>query len=174
MVILLEYFDDIQGFFSIGGDVLYGIMFVLLFMWTFIVERIWFIKLVHPSRMRAAVSAWDARADTTSWYAKQIRQAMISQVHEDLTRNINIVKTLIAICPLMGLLGTVWGMVDVFEVMALSGTGNARAMASGIYKATIPTMAGMVAALSGVYFSSYLDSSVDRETDKLEDLLQHH
>ena len=63
------------------------------------------------------------------------------------------VKTLVALCPLLGLLGTVTGMIEVFDVMAIAGSGNARAMAAGVSKATIPTMAGMVAAISGLYFS---------------------
>lgn len=67
-----------------------------------------------------------------------------------LHKNISYIKTLVALCPLMGLLGTVTGMIAVFEVMALVGTGNARLMADGISMATIPTMAGMVGALSGI------------------------
>ena len=60
----------------------------------------------------------------------------------------------------MGLLGTVTGMVAVFEVMAEVGTGNARLMASGISMATIPTMAGMVGALSGIFVSRVLEIRV--------------
>jgi biopolymer transport protein ExbB len=47
-------------------------------------------------------------------------------------------------------------------------------MASGVSKATVPTMAGMVAALSGVYFGTRLEYWHRTETEKLEDLLQHH
>lgn len=164
----------IQKFIELGGGVLWWIMLVLFFMWTFIVERYWYFNVTHPRRMRKTVATWDARADTTSWYAKRIRDAMISEVHEALNRGLPMLKTLIAICPLLGLLGTVTGMVQVFDVMALSGTGNARAMAGGVSKATVPTMAGMVAALSGVYFASRLETGVSTETEKLEDLLQHH
>ena len=44
---------------------------------------------------------------------------------------------------MLGLLGTVYGMIEVFEVLAVLGTGNPRAMSTGVAKATIPTMAGM-------------------------------
>ena len=54
-------------------------------------------------------------------------------------------------------------MIEVFEVMALSGSGNPRSMAAGVSKATVPTMAGMVAALSGVAMSAYLQSKLIRE-----------
>jgi biopolymer transport protein ExbB len=84
------------------------------------------------------------------------------------------IKTLVAMCPLIGLLGTVTGMIGVFEVMAQQGTGNPRLMAAGISQATIPTMAGMVAALSGVFFSTRLDAKLKLAKAKLVDSLPHH
>ena len=53
---------------------------------------------------------------------------------------------------MIGLLGTVYGMIEVFEVLSFLGTGNPRAMSSGVAKATIPTMASMVITLFGLYF----------------------
>jgi len=81
---------------------------------------------------------------------------------------------LIGLCPLFGLLGTVTGMIHVFDVMAVTGTGNARAMASGISQATIPTMAGMVIAIAGLYFNKLIEEWVDDETHLLTDLLKYH
>jgi biopolymer transport protein ExbB len=78
---------------------------------------------------------------------------------------------MVAICQLLGLMGTVTGMIDVFDVMAISGSGNARSMASGVSKATIPTMAGMVGALSGVFLVTVLNQKVSREVEDLEDNL---
>jgi len=91
-----------------------------------------------------------------------------------LKRNVGLIKALIAICPLLGLMGTVTGMVSVFDVMTFSGSGNARAMAAGVSRATVPTMAGMVAALSGVYFGTWLEHKAITETDELEDSLQQN
>jgi len=68
----------------------------------------------------------------------------------------------------------VTGMMSVFDVMTFSGSGNARAMAGGVSKATVPTMAGMVAALSGVYFGTLLEHKAGTEAETLEDLLQRH
>jgi biopolymer transport protein ExbB len=82
-----------------------------------------------------------------------------------------IIKTLVALCPLLGLMGTVTGMIEVFDVMAVSGSGNARSMASGVSKATIPTMAGMVGALSGVFLATLLTQKVTTEVDNLEEQL---
>jgi len=165
---------SIRSFLDLGGDVLYGIMFVLFLMWTFILERLWYFYRIHPKEKRAIVSTWEARADTHSWYAKRIREEMISNTSIALSNNIGLIKALIAICPLLGLMGTVTGMVSVFDVMTYSGSGNARAMAAGVSMATVPTMAGMVAALSGVYFGTWLEHKAVTETEELGDLLQSH
>ena len=120
---------------------------------------------------RLAIQSWEAREERNSWNAKQIRAAMISRASEKLHQNLPLIQTLVALCPLLGLLGTVTGMIEVFNVMAVTGGGEARAMAGGASKATIPTMAGMVAALSGVFANTYITRVADRETTLLEDHL---
>jgi len=120
------------------------------------------------------IARWDARKDTTSWYAHRIREAWISEANDKLNARILLIKTCVALCPLVGLLGTVTGMITVFEIMAVQGTGNPRLMASGISMATIPTMAGMVAALSGMFFATRLESRVRRAKQNLVDSLPHH
>ncbi len=174
MIWFYDALASIRNFLDLGGDVLYAIMLVLFMMWAFIIERLWYFYRVHPGEKRAIVSAWEARADTQSWYAKRIREEMISNTSIALTNNIGLIKALIAICPLLGLMGTVTGMVSVFDVMTYSGSGNARAMAAGVSMATVPTMAGMVAALSGVYFGTWLEHKATTETEVLGDLLQAH
>jgi len=67
------------------------------------------------------------------------------------------------------LMGTVTGMIEVFYVMAFTGGGDAQSMAGGVSKATIPTMAGMVGALSGIFASNWLKVRVDRDLELLED-----
>ena len=165
---------SIRDFMELGGDVLWAIMFVSFMMWTLILERLWYFYRVHPGKKQHIVEDWECRADTQSWYARRIRDGLISETAQSLKRNIGLIKALIMVCPLLGLMGTVTGMIAVFDVMTYSGGGNARAMAGGVSMATIPTMAGMVAALSGVYFGTWLEHKAQTEKEKLEDLLQHH
>ena len=82
-----------------------------------------------------------------------------------------LIKTLVALAPMLGLLGTVTGMIEVFHVMAITGGGDPKSMAGGVSRATVPTMAGMVAALSGVFAQAYLMRVVERESSLLEDHL---
>ncbi|MFU8895593.1 MAG: MotA/TolQ/ExbB proton channel family protein [Gammaproteobacteria bacterium] len=170
----LEAFVSIRDFFEAGGDVLYGILFVTVLMWTFIVERIWFFYFVLPKRIAETKEAWEARSDTTSWHANQIRAGLVSQVNLESRRFLLLIKTLMAVLPLLGLLGTVTGMITVFDVMAFAGTGNARLMAAGVSKATIPTMSGLVAALSGLYFAAWLEKKARVNVERVEGLLVRH
>jgi biopolymer transport protein ExbB len=170
----IDAFVAIRDFFEAGGNVLFGILFVTVLMWTFIIERIWFFYFILPQRVREVTAAWDERTDTTSWFANQIRSAMISEVNLESRKFLLLIKTLMAVLPLLGLLGTVTGMIAVFDVMAFAGTGNARLMAAGVSKATIPTMSGLVAALSGLYFAAWLEKKARVEVERVEGLLVRH
>jgi biopolymer transport protein ExbB len=167
----LPFLETIRDFFELGGPVLRVIGFVTLFMWMLIIERLVYFRTGHRKLVRKAHNYWDERADYSSWKAHQIRSFLISRVSANAERNLALIKTCVALCPLLGLLGTVTGMIEVFEVMAISGSGNPRSMASGVSKATVPTMAGMVAALSGVAMSAYLENKARREREFVADEL---
>lgn len=170
----MEFLDEIRDFLSSGGDVLWLILGVAIGLWCLIIERLIFFKQNYPDIRSACQANWDQRDDKKSAYAMFIRQAMISEVLIEMNRGVSIIKVLIALCPLLGLLGTVTGMIHVFDVMAITGTGNARAMAAGVSKATIPTMAGMVIAIAGLYFSKLIEERVSDESHHLADLLKYH
>jgi len=81
------------------------------------------------------------------------------------------IEVITAVLPLLGLLGTVGGMIQTFEVMTVFGTGNVRGMADGISQALITTMAGLMTALAGMYFAGDLHSRIERETERLREHL---
>ncbi len=174
MLYLIELWESVRDFIATGGDVLYIVAIALFLMWVLMVERYVYLWVVFPRFRKGIIRRWEARSDTTSWYAHRIRETWIAQASQQLDARMLLIKTLVAICPLIGLLGTVTGMIAVFEIMAVSGTGNPRLMASGISMATIPTMSGMVAALSGVFFSSRLEMKIKLARQKLIDSMPHH
>jgi len=96
---------------------------------------------------------------------------MVSRLSTKINQNMDLIATLIAVCPLMGLLGTVTGMIEVFQVLSAGGGGDAKQMAGGVSKATIPTMSGMVAALSGLFANIYLTRIAERENQLFADHL---
>jgi len=164
-------FNGLQTLLQQGGNVLYVIMLLAFVMFSFIMERLAYYFTAHRGIVSRLRNEWEAREDRTSWKAHAIRDELIGQVKAKTTTNVAIIKTLVAIAPLLGLLGTVTGMIEVFDVMALSGSSNARLMAGGVFKATIPTMSGMVVALAGLFFSNYVERKGIRETARFADSL---
>lgn len=165
---LLDWYEQIRDFLEMGGPVLLAIGVLTFFMWALIFERMVHYRTGLRGLIDATMSVWNARSERRSWHARRIRDAMISRVQLDIEKHLPLIKTMVALCPLLGLLGTVTGMIEVFEVMAFSGTGNPRSMAAGVSKATIPTMAGMVAALSGVFASTLLARFAHRRVEHLK------
>jgi len=160
---------SIRDFLELGGGVLLLIAGLLLAMWGLIFERFLYLRGRHPQQVSQAIADWERRSERKSWHAHQVRELLISVVNQQLERNMALIKTFVALSPLLGLLGTVTGMIEVFEVMAQSGSGNPRSMAAGVAKATIPTMAGMVAALSGVAMYAWLNKKVAWEREQLSE-----
>ena len=160
----------IRDFMELGGPVLNVIAVVIFWMWVLIIERIIYFRAGHGRQVAVEQAVWQQRDERRSWHARQARAGMVSRLAEAANASIPMIKTLVALCPLLGLVGTVTGMIDVFDVLALSGTGNARSMAAGVSKATIPTMAGMVGALSGVFAAALLSRSAGRAVTNLDDV----
>lgn len=173
MLFISDIYDTIRSFLESGGMVLWVVLGATFLLWTLIVEKYMYMVSVYPKKVKEVAEYWTNRKDKRSWAALRIREARISETSQELAKGISFIKVLVAVCPLLGLLGTVTGMISVFEVMAMLGTGNPRLMAGGIAMATIPTMAGMVAALSGVYFGSRLETKVKMEKEKLADMLPY-
>lgn len=167
----LELWRLIRSFVESGGDVVLVIAVVILVMWILIVERILYFYLSFPRQAERVQRLWESRPEHHSWCAQQIRRAMLAGVYLGSRRYVDIIRTLVLVCPMLGLLGTVTGMISIFDVMTHFGMGNPRLMASGVAKATIPTMTGMVGALSGVFAVSWLERTVKRRTELLADRL---
>jgi biopolymer transport protein ExbB len=171
MLWLIDAVESVRDFMTLGGPVLRLIAITIFLMWVLIVERIVFFRTTMKTMTRDIHDAWESRPERRSWNAQQIRELMISRFSASTGKGIPMIKTFVALCPLLGLLGTVTGMISVFQVMAVSGSGNIRAMAAGVSQATVPTMAGMVGALSGVLLVTILSRRAAHEVQFLEDTL---
>jgi biopolymer transport protein ExbB len=164
-------YEAVNRFMDMGGDVLWMIAGLLFVMWMLIFERVYYFYAGWRADAGVAIASWEARPERKSWEAHQIRRMLISRARDNINTFLPVIKTLVALCPLLGLLGTVTGMIEVFNIMAVTGGGDAKSMAGGVSRATIPTMAGMVAAISGVFANTYITRKAARESQFLEDNL---
>ena len=94
---------------------------------------------------------------------------MISRLNAAMNANLTLMQVLVPLSPLLGLIGTVSGMLEVFDSMALRGSADARTMASGVSHAMICTMTGLAVSITGLYPVHYFRSRVRRETELLAD-----
>jgi len=109
---------------------------------------------------------------------ESIQEAATKVIHE-LERYLNTLGTIAAITPLLGLLGTVIGMIDVFTAVMVQGTGNTAVLAGGISKALITTAAGLTVAIPALFFHRFFMRRVDelvvameQEATKLVEVVQ--
>ena len=157
--------DLIEG----GGPFVAWIFICGLTLWTLVLERAWYFSRVLPRDAEEALARWRARGEHNSWCARSIRTAMISRLNASMTAGLPLLRTLVPLAPLLGLVGTVSGMLEVFDAMALRGSADARTMANGVSHAMICTMTGLAVSLSGLYPAFYFQSRARRETELLAD-----
>jgi biopolymer transport protein ExbB len=152
-----------------GGPFVFLIFASGVLMWTLVIERIWYFTRVLPGETAELVAIWNARADHISWCARKIRQMMISRLNSAMNTNLLVMRVLVPMAPLLGLIGTVSGMLEVFDSMALRGSADARTMASGVSHAMICTMSGLAVSITGLYPVYAFTRKADHETDLLNE-----
>ena len=158
---LRDAYEPVEWFLYTGGDVLVVLLGVTLVLWYCIIERLWFfLRMSH--RLKTGHRSQELKHHSTN-EALWLRALWLSEARLNASHNLLLIRGLIAVCPLLGLLGTVTGMIEVFQTLAITGSNSARALSSGITHATLPTLAGLVIALSGYYFVTYFDSRMRRE-----------
>ncbi|MBT5979509.1 MAG: MotA/TolQ/ExbB proton channel family protein [Gammaproteobacteria bacterium] len=83
---------------------------------------------------------------------------ILAKATPPLEKNLSVIKLLAAVAPLLGLLGTVIGMIETFQAITLFGTGDPKLMAGGISQALVTTMLGLIAAVPLLFVHNILDS----------------
>ena len=137
-------------------------------------------QLRQGSPLGAILAAGLANRGQGREVMKESIQEAAGHVVHDLERYLNTLGTIAAVTPLLGLLGTVVGMIRVFTEITIQGTGNANALAGGISEALITTAAGLAVAIPALvmhrYFTGKIDAIVvglEQESIKLVDALHN-
>ena len=155
-------FTSILDFFDRGGPVIIVLFVLAIIMTTLLIERLIFFISEINDLLDNAQDDIDKNKTTSEWLFNKIKLKNISIINLKANKNLLLIQGMIALCPLLGLLGTVTGMIEVFDIMAITGTGNARAMASGIARATLPTMTGLFISIVGLFLLTGIKSAIDK------------
>ena len=161
----------ILEFIERGGPVLAAIALLSVIKWWYVFERVWYFRNDYPLEAREFITQWQVRRETNSWNSQQIRQAMISRINDNLNQSTIVIRAIIRLCPLLGLLGTVTGMIDVFDVMAVSSGVDTKSMSASVSRAIIPTMGGMLAAITGIFANMYIQRRINQLSTTFEEAL---
>lgn len=180
MIFCQNSYQLVADYFQAGGPVMAPLLLVSLVMWLLIFNRLFFFRrlwnrdLDSQSALECIVGA--ATPDHHQYsgavtllvinYLRQrgsdrsqdrcIIDENVAWLNRRLDGCLAVIGVLAAIAPLLGLLGTVTGMIATFDVLAVFGTGNSRAMAGGISEALITTQTGLLVAIPGLYMHGYL------------------
>ena len=172
-------FYIIESYMRSGGLVMVPILLVSFFMWLLIINRLIFLRRLHVkniSRHRAGELVRSGTLPDSRYRGVTsllVRQFLAARSHDpvlddfildeivvglvsSLDTYLSTIRVLAAIAPLLGLLGTVLGMMGTFDVITIFGTGNARAMAGGISVALVTTQTGLMVSIPGLYMGGFL------------------
>ncbi len=163
-----SYKEGLAALFEQGGVTLWAILFASILLWILIFERYWSHWQQLPRFQRELADEWQKGKTPGRVQSFRRVQALVDDFRAEANRNLPALNALTTILPLLGLLGTVSGMIKVFDVITVFGTGNTRGMASGISEALVTTMAGLFTALSGLYFVSDLESRAQDTARRFE------
>ncbi len=135
--------------------------------------------LRNNSPLGQVLAAGIANAKRSRDIMKEAMEEAAGQVSHDLERYLTSLGIIASISPLIGLLGTVVGMIKVFTALMLEGAGNANVLAGGISQALITTAAGLSVAIPALIFHRFflrrieeLVVTMEQEAGKLVDILQ--
>ncbi len=174
-----ELLFSVEQYIHTGGVVMIPILLVSFVMWVLIINRMLFLRRLYVKNIPRPEAGRLIKKNL--WPDKKYRGANSLLVRRFLAARsndpvlddaildetvINIVASLDAflpairvlagVAPLLGLLGTVTGMMSTFDVITIFGTGNAKAMANGISVALITTQTGLMVSIPGLYMSGFL------------------
>jgi len=181
-----------------GGWLMAPIILCSILSLTIIAERFWTLRRsrVVPADIGTQVEDWAARHELDRRHIDQLRSGsmlgrvlaaglvnrhrsrhLIKEAIEDtgrhvvheLERFLNTLGTIAGISPLLGLLGTVIGMIQVFSAIMTHGVGNPNELAGGISQALITTAAGLTVAIPSFFFYRYFKGKVEGYVVSMEE-----
>ncbi len=158
---MTEIFWQVRTYLAQGGWIMIPLLAVSVVMWTLILDRwrelsVWRQGAGPAGRLDELFAAKRARVPGRIDLDREILGECALHLRRTLNDRLTAILVLAAVAPLLGLLGTVLGMIQAFDVIAMFGTGNARALAGGISVALITTQTGLLVAIPGLFMGNRL------------------
>ena len=155
-----------------GSGVLIAIFASSVLMWFLIADRYWYLFFKKKDFIRNMTQHWSVISPgKTDWQRLAIRHCYLSEFKHKINANISVIKACISISMLLGLLGTIVGMITVFENMVLAEMTGIRGLVNGVAQTIIPAIAGLLVSLSGIYFVAQIQKMARKELSKFADCL---
>ena len=145
------------------------IALMALVLWMLIFERLWYVSSGFDTDVQYSIHQWIKNKDEHLGAEQAFRLLLASDLVYKLEERLRLIKSLIALCPLLGLLGTVSGMITVFDVIAFTSMADIKLLANGVSQATIPTMSSMVIAISGIFALWFLQKKINSSKQMISD-----
>ncbi|WP_281645113.1 MotA/TolQ/ExbB proton channel family protein [Parendozoicomonas sp. Alg238-R29] len=158
--------SDLLQFLDRGGWVLWMIFLLCTVLLSLLAERVWFFGH-YTQHLKKTINRWKNRQDRNSQDAQMIRTSWLAQEQQNLQTNFHIIRTLIMICPLAGLLGTVTGMIELFSQMGQSGLPESDQLLAGLTRICLPTLAGLATAVTGLWLFTLCQNAAQKRLQTL-------
>jgi len=159
-------------FMTAGGVVMWALAGLCVLYWTLVFERLWFMRRVFPHWVELRRQAWAQLADEPGSWQRAVRLAWLAQAQQQLSGPLRLSKTLVAMYPLLGLLGTVMGMMTAFDAMAnAQGQADPAELSGGIYEALSTTATGLAIAIPFAAIAAWMEFRMRRMQQQINDLL---
>ncbi len=164
---MTEVLWQVRTYLAQGGWIMIPLLLVSVVMWTLILDRwrefsAWRRGQGPAARLDALFVTKRAQVPGHRDLDCEILGECALHLRRTLNDRLTAILVLAAVAPLLGLLGTVLGMIQTFDVIAMFGTGNARAMAGGISVALITTQTGLLVAIPGLFMGNRLQELARR------------
>jgi biopolymer transport protein ExbB len=153
----------IEELMALGGPVMWPLVVISILLWTLVLERYWFLLRIFP---RLTVY-WQQHAGTSTQRIIAVAETLLA-----IRRYLRLIRTLSAVLPMLGLLGTVTGIVETFDLIRVFGSAEPRIVARGVSQALITTLAGLVMGLFGVGVGYDLERRAASSTVQINNLLK--
>ena len=171
MQALAEFFGGIGDLFATGAS-MWLLVLLAVTLWALIAERYWYFYFIYPEAQEIALRRWKRYATAERHMASRARRQIVEAVFAETHRSVSFIRSLVSVILLLGLAGSVGGLMRALYAYPLGGALGQQLLAHGIDSAAVPVIAAGSMVLLALFFTRGLADRADVETRLLADRLR--